>query len=82
MGLLRGYRQVRPPDAVTSRHLKDFLIWRQMDLYLWVNQLRVSSGLDSWEQEILVTLRERIDQGVPTVELDDAAISEALAADL
>ncbi len=82
MGLLRGYRQVRPPDAVTSRHLKDFLLWRQMDLYLWVNQLRVGSGLDSWEQEILVTLRERIDQGVPTVELDDAAISEALAADL
>ncbi len=30
----------------------------------------------------MVTLRGRIDQGVPTVELDDEAFSEALAANL
>ncbi|MGE3854176.1 MAG: phosphotransferase enzyme family protein [Planctomycetota bacterium] len=76
--LLRGYRDVRPLDPVWLAAFPLFLKQREFDLYAVVHRsfdVASPGHADSWGARFVAKHRPRIEQGVPVVDIDFAALA-------
>lgn len=77
---VRGYCRLRPLDDVARRHFADFVRWRQVDLFLFLHHLRLTSGLDDEELGHLERMRGDIERGLSPLLLEDERLLAAVAA--
>ena len=55
-----GYKQENDLDDVWSEHINDFLMWRQVDLFLYLHAVKQDNELDTEEEEALERIRQNI----------------------
>lgn len=73
---LRGYRQESELSAEWLAQFPHFLKLREMDLYAVIHRsFDVDNLTDDWVRQFMAGRRERLQQGVPYVALDWAALA-------
>ncbi len=55
-----GYQEENQLDAMWLEHIPDFLMWRQVDLYLYLHAVMQDTKLDEEELEAVQELRQNI----------------------
>ncbi len=67
---LKGYREHFPIQADQLKLVPDFLKLREMDLYMIIHRSRDLDQLGPWEASFMKGRKERLENGVPYLEID------------